>query len=421
MHKKLMLLVTLFLLLSACTPVVDTPTPAPIAVNTATPTTVLNTTTPQPAQTDLPPVLTNTPAATPVLQPEIDVTIRYVNTQYELPGLSGKLAISIMGLSNLAYLQNLKTNEQIFLGDLDWDFSIIISVSPDRELLVLLSDLSQYYIVDKNGNILQQINQISPTSGIDGWLDNNRLIVVDDWDNKDYYRLAFTTLMNIYSSEIVPLEPLYPDFGTLATNWGNNLAIYHPQLPLAVYPAAINRSQTINIYDLEKQQVRVEIPAIIWETERPRWSPDGKYLLLAGVLNNSDPDKHKEIYLFDTEGRNVFTTLFANHTPKEEFKGFSWSPNSQKIAFWIKDYSGPIYQLAILDVNSGTVTQYDLFTHGGNSGGPPIWSPDSQFVAVEQAMDFNATLVTTTLLHLDSGNAFDFSTDPDLRLDGWVK
>ena len=62
MNNKLILLTTLFLLLSACTPVVDTPTPAPIVVNTPTPTTVLNTATP----THLP---TKTPTSIPTLTP----------------------------------------------------------------------------------------------------------------------------------------------------------------------------------------------------------------------------------------------------------------------------------------------------------------------------------------------------------------
>jgi hypothetical protein len=410
-------LLTMILVTSSCTPVVDTPTPAPIVVNTPTPTTVLYTASPQPTQTDLPPTLSITPSATPVLQPVIDVTVKCVNTQYELPGLNGKLASSIMGLSNLAYLQNLTTNEQIFLGDLDWDFSLVTSVSPDREKLVLLDPEGQNYLVDSNGNILQQLNQISPTSGIDGWLDNNRLIVVDDWDNKDYYRLAFTTLVNIYSNEILPLEPLYPDFGTLETSWGNNLAIYHPQLPLVVYPAVKGGLSTINLFDLEKQQVLAEIPAFIWGTQRPQWSPDGKYLLLSGVLNNTNPDIQEEIYLVDTTGSVVFNTLFRNHSPREQFEKFSWSPNSQKIAFWI-GVTEPIDQLAILDVNSGIVTQYNLFAHGGWSG-PPIWSPDSQFVAIHQAMDYDDSKIT--LLYLDTGNAFDFSSDPDLRLAGWVK
>ena len=60
MNNKLILLTTLFLLLSACTPVVDTPTPAPIAMNTPTPTTVLYTASP----THLP---TKTPTSIPTL------------------------------------------------------------------------------------------------------------------------------------------------------------------------------------------------------------------------------------------------------------------------------------------------------------------------------------------------------------------
>ncbi|MCJ7695213.1 MAG: hypothetical protein MUO40_07265 [Anaerolineaceae bacterium] len=46
MHKKLILLLTLFLLLSACTPVPDASTPAPTSESTPTPTTVVHTATP---------------------------------------------------------------------------------------------------------------------------------------------------------------------------------------------------------------------------------------------------------------------------------------------------------------------------------------------------------------------------------------
>lgn len=415
MLKKLMLLVTLFLLLSACTPVVDTPTPAPIAMNTSTPTTVLNTSTPQPTQTDLPPALTNTPAATPVLQPVTNVTVRYVNNLDELPGLSGKLAFR--GVES-AYLYDLSSLDKIFLGDLFWHVYFYDSFSPDREMMLMIDRKGQDYLVDSDGNITQQLIQISQNSEIVGFLDNDRLIVVEDWNNKDYYGLEFTTLMNIYSNEIVPLEPLYPDFGTLATNWGNNLAIYHPQLPLVVYPAVKNKLSTINLFDLEKQQVLAEIPAIIEKTERPQWSPDGKYLLLSGVLYNTDPDIHEEIYLVDTEGRSVFKTLFGNQKYKEVFAGFSWSPDSQRIAFWIRGVGAKDEQLAILDINSGIVTQYDQFaTYGYVS-----WSPDSQFVAVEQVLEdiLNRKI---TILNLDSGTAYKYfeTKSGGLSLAGWVK
>jgi hypothetical protein len=65
MKRKILIhicLLTMILVTSSCTPVVDTPTPAPIDVNTSTPKTVLNTATP----THLP---TKTPTSIPTLTP----------------------------------------------------------------------------------------------------------------------------------------------------------------------------------------------------------------------------------------------------------------------------------------------------------------------------------------------------------------
>jgi hypothetical protein len=378
---------------------------------------VTKTATLQPTQTDLPPALTNTPPATPELQPVIDVTVKYANDMEDLPEITGKLAISIRGLSHLAYLHDLTTNEQIFLGDPDWDYSLINSISPDCGNLVLQDNNQQIYLVDSNGFITKQLKRASPTSGVFGWLDNDRLILFDDWIEGNSTKPKLTIMMNIHSNEIVILEPLYPDLGALEFNWGiSGLTIYHPQIPLVVYPALKNGQSSIIIFDREKQQVLTEFPAIIGETHTPKWSPDGKYLLLAGVLNSIDPGKDEDIYLFDTSGSVVFKTHFRNHSPREQFEKFSWSPNSQKIAFWIGG-SEPIDQLAILDVNSGIVTQYNLFAHSGWSG-PPIWSPDSQFVAIHQAMDYDDSKIT--LLYLDTGIAYDFETDSDLVLGGWI-
>jgi Tol biopolymer transport system component len=104
----------------------------------------------------------------------------------------------------------------------------------------------------------------------------------------------------------------------------------------------------------------------------PRWSPDGKQLILE-TTRNDNPDNHekngghRDIYLMDGEGQNQgnLTSGAYGHHP-------SWSPDGKRIAYMA---AGGVWVMKA----DGSAKQN--ISHGTTRDSEPAWSPDGQFIA----------------------------------------
>jgi Tol biopolymer transport system component len=142
------------------------------------------------------------------------------------------------------------------------------------------------------------------------------------------------------------------------------------RLAFVVYPEGRKSSQihTAKVNGSDVKQL-TEGASYNWN---PRWSPDGRQLLLE-TTRNDNPDNrvenggHRDIYLMDADGKNQ-TNLTSNaygHHP-------SWSPDGKFIAYmahggvWVMKADGSAKQ---------------NISHGATRDSEPAWSPDGQWIA----------------------------------------
>jgi Tol biopolymer transport system component len=130
---------------------------------------------------------------------------------------------------------------------------------------------------------------------------------------------------------------------------------------------------TANIDGTESRQL-TRGPYYNWT---PRWSPDGRKLVLETTRNsNLEPDVnsggYRDIYVMDANGQNQI-----NLTKKTYGHHPSWSPDGKSIAYMSYGESGAanIYVMK----SDGSFKQN--ISHGVTRDSEPVWSPDGQWIA----------------------------------------
>ena len=177
---------------------------------------------------------------------------------------------------------------------------------------------------------------------------------------------------------------------------GANVA-YSPDTTLAFYP---HKDGSAVLYDVSNKKELAHVVLPNWG-ELPKWSPDGKYIsVIATPPNTSQDAAKKDFYLISRDGKQIQRlTYLAEQLDRVSIKEYTWSPDSTRIAFWLntnfplaKDEIVP-YELAIVDVKSGAVTNYCMSYQNHNATPEelasragvfiePIWSPDGRQLLV---------------------------------------
>lgn len=242
------------------------------------------------------------------------------------------------------------------------------------------------------------------------WLDNQHLVFtrVQGENGPQGYPMV---VISPFTDKHVKLASNYPSFqlspsgppGTMAFTQSD--VVYDPSLNLVIFPFAIEGSYIV-LWDRQSQSVLAKVNGAIGYY--PLWSPDVSQFLVPLLSPKQSGNPVVEWFVVSRGGRVEQFTHFGDYFQTSEIgNGYNWSPDGQKLAFWL-DISPSLcsgLNLALLDIVTKQVTD-TCIPNLADVALPPIWSLDSRYVVVT-----NASAKSRHLIIVDTveGRAFDIT------------
>ena len=348
-------------------------------------------------------------------------------------------SIVLMGENNLRIPENFEGNPR----------NSEQSVSPDGNLLIYRQSKyktaqSKIVIVTSNGQVVHGFpDQDNWVSGV-AWLSDEFIrYPIQSQTNSEQIKLY---ALNIQTGQ---LHELRTDLPNIADNgspdWGVDSwliysgikkgvnIVYDPSLARVVYPRIRDQYPfyPVSLYDTQNDKELAVLD--IASAGDAKWSSDGKYF---SIIGSEQSRLEQDIYVVSRDG-GQFTPLtsLAKLYPKLIFGSYSWSPNSQKIAFWINaDGAENIEEnnnsLILLDLATKQMVDLCIKGYGQNlpydvnssvsfmMHGQPVWSPDSKKLLVTN-YDADAQKIVDFLIDLENNTAYQVAVD--LEPIGWMK
>lgn len=184
----------------------------------------------------------------------------------------------------------------------------------------------------------------------------------------------------------------------------------------------VYKNAKINLLDLATNTIIAQIPDAYDRSPIVDWAPESQLAAVVSSniiepINNISSD---EIFIFEQNGNiRQLTNLLESFNAGRTIDSLGWSPDEEKIAFWL--HNGEGYQsLMIVDVSTGETTNYcitslviDDFPVDLSA---PIWLPDGNRLLVESryARDKSKLLV----VDLSMGIAFPIAENSNPI--GWM-
>lgn len=299
-------------------------------------------------------------------------------------------------------------------------------VSPDHTRL-LSQQFTGSTLIDVLGSNGESLATIYPE---EDWMDT-------EWFTDQSLLVSYNTYTTTYNSEYGSakdfsyflLDPFtgtrqyltadYPDmFAWDPIYFWTHYQTYNSTLTRVMYP-----------------NMRLDTPVILWDLQNNReigrypygedaiWSPDGtKLSMIADYANNQITAD--EIFMIDEDGEYTNLTSLTDTLSGANIYYYSWSPDSQSIAFWFssKEFTGYSSHLAVVDVTTGFVTDYCLQGSGIPSSFlwvnlAPIWSPDGKYLVVNS---YNDDTYSSEVFLIDLQNNQAVKIGEDVHAWGWM-
>jgi len=330
------------------------------------------------------PILTPTLAITAA--PQIDMKENCLTILPELPkdiNLKGGIILENHGGADKNYLYDLetKTEKVISISQSDRFFR----VSPDGKWYAYEDLQNKLVRVFSSDQKLIRIIGLENSWGVYDWLNNEILLIMGspegDTGSGDL-AIPFIAI-NPFTNQRTTLEQNYPGINHM--DWpGAGNTVYNPQLTMVVYYGNFNEGADRGaiLWDMRKKKSIAKIPNTYNSGppySAPIWSPDGSKFI---YTNDND-----EVMLANDDG-SVSQITYLN---KDGFQFspnfFSWSPDEEKIAFWLNNNNLKRESLAVLDLSTGEITDYCI-TAGYDPSRmvydpAPEWSQDGNFLVME--------------------------------------
>ncbi len=292
------------------------------------------------------------------------------------------------------YLKNFSNNTNAVLPVVEGNVLVDSAVSTNRQWLASqsynsLPGRSRLIIANAAGQVLRDLPWQKDWYTIPGWLDNDHLLITTLPTENEFGSLF---IVDRVSNDQRVLNYTFPEMmypGATYLNWGHfsySGTIYNSSLTDVVYPRTVMDYRVIDLWDILNNREITAITTVLALSPEPKWAPDGKKIAIVQYSNR----EKSELLIVDLGGQIDHVTQFNNFSV-DEIGSFDWSPDARYIAFWL--YTEPAQypgdRLLVIDVTTRKITNYCIPGSINGDSQPPIWSPDSSQLIVENYLGGN--------------------------------
>ena len=278
-------------------------------------------------------------------------------------------------------------------------------VSPNRTLLAIHNIIfddngdiinKELVIADANGQRLKSIPWEENWRSLEGWKDDQHVLLDVDFDRNNYSLLEVDPFNNEQQRiELYNIAPGWDQYirTHAPTGMWPGFASLHldPTYTMSLYPQDIEGDPThytYRLWNIAEQRLVLSLESIVkmdgffYYYPLPAWSPDNSQFALGGIEWYLDEDFKSELFVITKDGQVKQMTNLANFDYEIIATHPSWSPDGRYIAFYLVPDGVGTSRLAVLDTETLELIDYciplDRLSVSIPNPPAPLWSPDSK-------------------------------------------
>jgi hypothetical protein len=362
-----------------------------------------------PSDTAPPPtVVANTPTAsefppTATPSPSLESIVRCMRPgEGALPAANGRIALRDSNWKEPSYFFDLSTGKKVPIDD-TW----LEIASPDGKLLVFYQHNTRHVvIVDAEGEVVYKLDDPDRRLMPAYWLDAQRVVLTQVTGSVPGLPTDTILIVNPYTRQQQEYQVNLPNQLTGGSYlWsGFSTFVLNPQMTHLIY---IDTNLQSVLWDVNQNQA-VGTYRGVDIAFTPQWTPNGMKVVFSPA-NPTAPNSGRSLLIRDLQGSEVWLNQ------GEDYQGlpgnYVWSPDGKKIIVEIEHDEAP--EVFLIDLESNQIINYcflapfppELWNKLSALPLQPVWSPDGNFVILNQDDENNRA--SAILLELSTGHTWE--------------